>query len=109
MFVLNGGGVSIVSHLLIFLAYAMDCFLLRYRVHLGMKLMEVISLLCDVLYYYSVSIPLSIFSSVVLVSSNKKYLSTISTCFWFVVISAFGGGVVVTLALVIITKYQLTL
>ena len=80
--------------------------LLWYRVRLGVQLMALISWMCDVMYFYCVSIPFSMFSSVALVYTNKKYRSAVSTCFWFVVISAFGGGVVVTLALVIIKNFN---
>ena len=106
MFLLNGGGVSIVWHTCMYASFATDCFLLWYRVRLGIQLMALISWMCDVIYFYCVSIPFSMFSSVALVYTNKKYRSAVSTCFWFVVISAFGGGVVVTLALVIIKNFK---
>ena len=68
--------------------------------------MKVISLFCDVLYHYW-NIPLDVVNAVAVLIFNKKHQSTIYTCFWFIVVSAFGGRVAVTFGLVTI-KHKLS-
>ena len=106
MSLLSGGGFS-VWYASLCADFAVAVCFSWYTVRVGIVVMKVISLLCDVLYHYW-NIPFDIVNAVAVLSFSKKDQSTVCTCFWFVVVTAFGGGVAVTFGLVIVEKHKLS-